>query len=74
METSFYHAGASGKPSITCVIILGKVEALLIQAAKYEFIKILNEYIHWYAEKRIKLSLGGMSPIQYRQSLGLLAA
>ena len=39
-----------------------------------EFIRILDEYIHWYAEKRIKLSLGGMSPIQYRQSLGLLAA
>lgn len=37
-----------------------------------EFISILDEYIHWYAEKRIKLSLGGMSPIQYRQSLGLL--
>ena len=39
-----------------------------------KFIKILDEYIHLYAEKRIKLSLGGMSPIQYRQSLGLLAA
>lgn len=38
-----------------------------------EFIRILDEYIHWYAEKRIKLSLGGMSPIQYRQSLGLIA-
>ncbi len=38
-----------------------------------EFISVLDEYIHWYAEKRIKLSLGGMSPIQYRQSLGLLA-
>ena len=39
-----------------------------------EFIKILDEYIHWYAEKRIKLSLGGLSPIQYRQSRGLIAA
>jgi hypothetical protein len=39
-----------------------------------EFVRALDEYIHWYAEKRIKLSLGGMSPIQYRQSLGLLAA
>ena len=39
-----------------------------------EFVRVLDEYIHWYAEKRIKLSLGGMSPIQYRQSLGLLAA
>jgi len=38
-----------------------------------EFIDILDEYLHWYAEKRIKMSLGGMSPIQYRQSLGLTA-
>ena len=39
-----------------------------------EFITILDEYIHWYSERRIKLSLGGMSPIQYRKSLGLIAA
>ena len=39
-----------------------------------EFITILDEYIHWYSEKRIKLSLGGMSPLQYRRSLGLIAA
>ncbi|NLZ74178.1 MAG: IS3 family transposase [Bacteroidales bacterium] len=31
----------------------------------------LNKYIKWYAEKRIKLSLGGMSPLDYRRSLGL---
>ena len=35
-----------------------------------QFIDILNEYIKWYAEKRIKLSLGGMSPLDYRRSLG----
>ena len=39
-----------------------------------EFITILDEYIHWYSEKRIKLSLGGMSPLQYRRSLGIIAA
>ncbi len=39
-----------------------------------QFINILDEYIHWYAEKRIKISLGGMSPVQYRRSLGLIAA
>lgn len=36
-----------------------------------EFMDALDEYIHWYNEKRIKLSLAGMSPIQYRRSLGL---
>jgi len=38
-----------------------------------EFIEILDRYIHWYAEKRIKVSLGGLSPIQYRKALGLAA-
>ena len=36
------------------------------------FIRELNQYIHWYANDRIKLSLGGMSPMDYRRSLGLL--
>ena len=38
-----------------------------------EFIDILNDYINWYAEERIKVSLGGMSPLQYRKKLGLTA-
>ena len=36
-----------------------------------QFIEQLDEYVKWYAEKRIKLSLGGMSPLNYRRSLGL---
>ena len=27
--------------------------------------------MHWYNEERIKMSLGGMSPLEYRRSLGL---
>lgn len=36
-----------------------------------EFIDILDAYLVWYNEKRIKTSLGNMSPKEYRQSLGL---
>lgn len=36
------------------------------------FIDELNSYINWYREKRIKMSLGGMSPLDYRRSLGML--
>ena len=36
-----------------------------------EFIDILNEYLAWYNKKRIKISLGNMSPLEYRRSLGL---
>lgn len=38
-----------------------------------EFIDTLDEYLVWYNEERIKLSLGAMSPLEYRQSLGLVA-
>jgi transposase InsO family protein/transposase-like protein len=38
-----------------------------------EFMAILDEYLHWYNEKRIKQSLGYMSPVEFRQSLGLAA-
>ncbi|HHT97875.1 MAG TPA: hypothetical protein GXZ90_08295 [Clostridiales bacterium] len=36
-----------------------------------KFIEELDKYIKWYAEKRIKLSLGAMSHLNYRRSLGL---
>jgi putative transposase len=36
------------------------------------FIETLNKYLHWYNNMRIKMSLGGMSPIQYRLSEGIV--
>lgn len=38
-----------------------------------KFVQLLDQYIHWYNNKRIKLSLGGISPIQFRKRLGLIA-
>ena len=38
-----------------------------------EFINILDDYLFWFAERRIKNSLGNMSPIDYRKKLGLIA-
>ena len=38
-----------------------------------EFIRIIDDYMVWYREKRVKISLGGMSPLEYRQNLGLSA-
>jgi transposase InsO family protein len=38
-----------------------------------QFVSVLNRYIQWYNEKRIKMSLGAMSPIDYRKSIGLAA-
>ena len=44
---------------------MARTEALVIT--------ILDEYLHWYNEKRIKMSLGAMSPLEYRRDLGLVA-
>ena len=38
-----------------------------------QFIELVNDYIRWYNENRIKLSLGGLSPVEYRAALGLTA-
>ena len=34
-----------------------------------EFMNTLNEYLYWYNGKRIKISLGAKSPLEYRRSL-----
>ena len=38
-----------------------------------DFVRELDDYINWYNCKRIKLSLGGLSPMEYRQQLGFAA-
>jgi putative transposase len=38
-----------------------------------QFIGLVDSYIRWYNEKRIKISLGSLSPVEYRKSLGLAA-
>lgn len=38
-----------------------------------EFIHEVNRYMMWYRDKRIKLSLGAMSPIEFRKGLGLVS-
>ena len=38
-----------------------------------QFIEVVDSYIRWYNEKRIKISPGALSPIEYRESLGLAA-
>ena len=38
-----------------------------------QFIEVVDSYIRWYNEKRIKISLGSLSPLEYRDSLGITA-
>ena len=37
-----------------------------------QLIEVIDSYIRWYNEKRIKISLGALSPVEYRESLGLM--
>ncbi len=37
-----------------------------------EFVRQVNYYIYWYNSDRIKMSLGGLSPVEYRRSLGII--
>ena len=38
-----------------------------------QFINELDCYLRWYNQKRIKMSLGAMSPLEYRHSVGIVA-
>lgn len=62
-----------------CEGVFGRVKNEMFYNRKWsgisieKFIEILNKYLHWYNEKRIKMSLGALSPIQYRMNLDLAA-
>jgi len=62
-----------------CEGFFGRLKTELFYAREWkattveQFIKEVNSYIRWYNEKRIKISLGSLSPIEYRESLGLTA-
>ena len=36
-----------------------------------EFMDAIDDYINWYRSKRIKSTLGGLSPLDYRRRLGV---
>ena len=36
-----------------------------------EFIQEINGYMRWYCKDRIKSTLGGLSPLDYRRSIGI---
>ncbi len=38
-----------------------------------DFMQQVDSYIRWYNQHRIKISLGGLSPAEYRRNLGIAA-
>ena len=67
---------ACSPDSAACEGFFGRLKTELFyprdwQATTIEqFIDVVDSYIRWYNEKRIKISLGSLSPIEYRVSLG----
>lgn len=62
-----------------CEGFFGRVKNEMFYSRSWEgvsiehFIDELDSYLIWYNQKRIKISLGAMSPIDYRRSMGLIA-
>lgn len=36
-----------------------------------DFVNEVDDYMHWYCKHRIKTTLGGLSPLDYRRSMGV---
>ena len=78
LERSMSKKGCSPDNS-ACEGLFGRLKNEMFYNQKWEnvtlseFMGILNDYLVWYNEKRIKVSLGNMSPVEYRRSLGIAA-
>jgi putative transposase len=63
----------------TCEGFFGRLKTELFYPRDWQtttieqFIQVVDSYIRWCNEKRIKISLGSLSPLEYRESLGLMA-
>jgi len=63
--------------NVACEGFFGRLKNELFYSQNWQsttieqFIQALNSYIRWYNEKRIKISLGALSPVEYRRSLGI---
>lgn len=54
-----------------CEGFFGRLKNEMFYGRQWDGVTI-DGVIHWYNEKRIKMSLGGRSSVEYRQYLGLI--
>lgn len=70
---------ACSPDNAACEGFFGRLKTELFYARDWkattieQFTQVVDSYICWYNEKRIKISLGSLSPIEYRKNLGLMA-
>jgi len=68
---------ACSQDNAACEGFFGRLKTELVYPRDWraftveQFVKEVDAYIRWYNEKRIKISLGALSPVEYRKSLGL---
>ena len=82
METNGYTRSMSQKgcspDNAACEGLFGRIKNEFFYNQDWQDVTIeefsheLDLYLHWYNEKRIKKSLGYLSPVEYRRSLGLV--
>ena len=67
----------SSPDNAACEGFFGRLKTELLYPRNWQnitiknFIEIVDSYIRCYNEKRIKISLGSLSPIEYREKLGI---
>lgn len=68
---------ACSPDNAACEGLFGRLKNELFYARDWldttidEFIAALDAYIRWYNDARIKISLGSLSPMEHRNSLGI---
>lgn len=78
LTRSMSHKGCS-PDNAACEGFFGRLKTELFHSQNWQataidqFIQIVDSYIRWYNAKRIKVSLGSLSPLEYRESLGIAA-
>lgn len=75
LQRSMSKKGCSADNS-ACEGFFGRMKIEMFYGRSWDGISIqelsnqINKYMHWYTEKHIKLSLGGLSPAEYRRYNG----
>lgn len=80
-KSSYYYQRAVKKggsaDNVACEGLFGRLKNEMFYGRSWagvsDFSREIDRYIHWYNHKRINLSLGGLSPIEYRHHLGFAA-
>ena len=67
--------GEASSVNSACEVFFGRLKNEMFHGKDWknvpieDFIDRLDAYIHWYNEKRIKMSIKGLSPLEFRSKI-----